>query len=255
MAICAAAGIAALIGDCSPKEAMAHARKRFRCISVEDIDVQDFEISPIRLPSRQATQLFHLTHAPSNGVCDAFLSHSWHDSAEHKWSALQSWRDAFVQQHGREPRMWFDKACINQNDIEADLRGLPLFLSGCSELLVLCGPSYLSRLWCVMELFTFVHMGGDIDRIKVLRIVRDEHVLEDEKAIDACVKHFAAENCDCSQPDDKARMLSIILASYGDMASFNVAVRSLIYQVGFSNDAFQLTPSCTESGTESTDGS
>merc|ERR1712039_474003 len=119
------------------------------------------------------------------------MGHSWHDPPIEKYDALQEWRRNFIAEHSREPCVWFDKACIDQNDIEADLRGLPLFLSGCKTLLVLCGPTYLTRLWCVMELFTFVHMGGDIDRVTVLRIVREEHVLEDERAIDTCVKHFA----------------------------------------------------------------
>ena len=43
------------------------------------------------------------------------------------------------------------QACINQEHIEASLAGLPAYLSGCCFLLVLAGPSYLRRLWCVVE--------------------------------------------------------------------------------------------------------
>mgnify|MGYP001364275246 CR=1 FL=1 len=43
------------------------------------------------------------------------------------------------------------QACINQEHIEASLAGLPAYLSGCRFLLVLAGPSYLRRLWCVVE--------------------------------------------------------------------------------------------------------
>merc|ERR1712224_527854 len=99
------------------------------------------------------------------GECDAFLSHSWHDDPEAKWAALQQWRGAFFERHGREPYVWFDKVCINQNDIEQDLRGLPIFLRGCREMVVFCGSTYLSRLWCVVELFAFVHMAGDASHI------------------------------------------------------------------------------------------
>merc|ERR1711924_48823 len=95
--------------------------------------------------------------------------------------------------------------------------------------------------------------GGDVARIKVLRIVREDQAVDDEKAIDHCIKHFAAENCECSEPDDKVRMLAIILASFGDMESFNVAVRSLIYQAGFANDLLGVSSSCTESETECID--
>ena len=48
-----------------------------------------------------------------------------------------------------------DKACIDQNNIEQSLACLPVFLAGCQTLLVVAGPTYCSRLWCVMELFTF----------------------------------------------------------------------------------------------------
>ena len=48
-----------------------------------------------------------------------------------------------------------DKACIDQNNIQLSLACLPVFLAGCQTLLVVAGPTYCSRLWCVMELFTF----------------------------------------------------------------------------------------------------
>ena len=38
---------------------------------------------------------------------------------------------------------------INQQDIEANLRSLPIFLSGCETLLLLCGTTYLSR--CLLK--------------------------------------------------------------------------------------------------------
>merc|ERR1712217_404358 len=118
------------------------------------------------------------------GECDAFLSHSWHDPLEEKWAALQKWRDIFVEENGREPRIWFDKACIDQSDIKADLLGLPVFLSGCKELLVLCGPTYFQRLWCVMELFTFVHVGNAASSLTVYPAIPpsqralEQHILD-----------------------------------------------------------------------------
>ena len=52
------------------------------------------------------------------------------------------------------------QACIDQERIEESLAVLPVFLSGCKELLVVAGPSYTQRLWCVMEIYTFLRMGG-----------------------------------------------------------------------------------------------
>ena len=48
-----------------------------------------------------------------------------------------------------------DKACIDQGNIQQSLACLPVFLAGCQTLLVVAGATYCSRLWCVMELFTF----------------------------------------------------------------------------------------------------
>ena len=42
------------------------------------------------------------------------------------------------------------QACIDQTDIDANLACLPVFLSGCRELLILVGETYHKRLWCVM---------------------------------------------------------------------------------------------------------
>jgi hypothetical protein len=44
-----------------------------------------------------------------------------------------------------------DKACIDQSNIDQSLACLPVFLAGCSVLLVTPGPTYCQRLWCCME--------------------------------------------------------------------------------------------------------
>merc|ERR1711937_185676 len=80
------------------------------------------------------------------GYVDAFLSHSWHDNGDLKWESLQAWRCQFRAAHRREPRLWIDKFCIDQNRIEDSLACLPVYLAGCETVLVLYGPSYLRRL-------------------------------------------------------------------------------------------------------------
>ena len=57
------------------------------------------------------------------------------------------------------------------------LAALPVFLSGCQELLVLLGPTYSSRLWCCVELFTFLKMGGQHERIRVFEVGADRSTL------------------------------------------------------------------------------
>merc|ERR1712226_404389 len=95
-------------------------------------------------------RLFEVTEYRKLGIVDAFVSHSWHDDADAKWDALQSWRFKFKATHKREPYLWIDKYCIDQTNIEASLACLPIYLYGCEELLVLRGNTYLERLWCLI---------------------------------------------------------------------------------------------------------
>ena len=70
-------------------------------------------------------------------------------------------------------QVWLDKGCIDQQNIDASLAALPLYLAGCDRLVVVAGSTYASRLWCVIEIFTFLFMGGSRDRIDVLPIGDD----------------------------------------------------------------------------------
>ena len=102
-------------------------------------------------------------------------------------SSSSSSRGATSGARRRRPRVWLDKACIKQDQTDeekqADINSLPVFLSGCRSLVVLAGPTYASRLWCaavclrnpkvrpphhrppchrcVIELFVFLRMGGE----------------------------------------------------------------------------------------------
>lgn len=62
------------------------------------------------------------------GKVDAFISHSWADDGVAKYNVLREWASAFEERHGREPMIWFDKACIDQNNIEVSLIGLPIYV-------------------------------------------------------------------------------------------------------------------------------
>jgi len=165
------------------------------------------------------------------GACDAFLSHSWHDDAHAKWSALQAWGDEFVRQHGRQPSLWFDKCCIDQRRIDEDLRCLPIFLKGCKRLVVLCGPTYVSRLWCILEVFTHVHMGGSPGDIEMVQVLREGFELEDASAVEACFNAFDVQACQCFDPADKHRMLALIEASFGSVRAFSEVVRKITGEV------------------------
>merc|ERR1740120_679411 len=98
--------------------------------------------------------------------------------------------------------------------IEVDLRCLPVFLMGCSRLVLFCGRTYLSRLWCILELFTYVHMGGREEDIELVLVRREEHEQDDMHEIQARFDAFNASDCECYCPEEKERLLSIIEAAY-----------------------------------------
>ena len=79
---------------------------------------------------------------------------------------------------------------------------LPLFLSGCKKLVVLAGETYTSRLWCVMELFTFVHMGAALKDVEVMAA----HASGGELRVAQSFARFDAANAECFDSKDKARI-------------------------------------------------
>lgn len=63
-------------------------------------------------------------------------------------------RAEFKRKYKREPIVWLDKHCLlgtDQAELARSLPCLPIFLSGCRELVVLRGPTMLSRMWCLIE--------------------------------------------------------------------------------------------------------
>jgi len=221
----AAAGLAGLIGNCNVGQMLEEAVQNFRCIPWASLSPK------VLLDNKAAKELGGLAQPAKLGHCDAFISHSWLDDPPAKWRALQSWHDYFVEREDRDPSLWLDKLCINQTNIEQDLRCLPVFLSGCVELVLLVGPEYPRRLWCAMELFTFVHMGGDVNRIKLVPVLREGQENHDMQLIHAAFATFDANLCDCSNPEDKERMTSIIRSAFGSLDEFNMCVRSITPQL------------------------
>jgi len=214
----AAAAIAALISESSAGAAgvVSSAQGRMKCITFDKISAELFT-------SNVADNTWYEKSENARaGSIDAFLSHSWHDNPHFKWKALQEWRQEFVSKHHREPRLWIDKCCIDQSAITADLANLPVYLASCQQLLVIAGPTYLERLWCVVELFCFVQMnrkGSDAIHLRVLPQIQDAR------------EHFAAFDawkCKCFLREDYERLLGCVEAASGSMSEFNQSVRGLL---------------------------
>ena len=203
----AAAAIAGLVGGRSPEEALKHGTDTFRGLPMTALSEMDFATSG-------DTGLHAKTLKVSLGEVSAFLSHSWHDDAAAKWQALSTWSSSKAN-----PILWLDKACIDQQKIDESLAALPVYLSGCQDLLIIVGPTYTRRLWCVMELFVFLQMGGELERVSALALPGKE--VQHELAT------FDAAAAQCFKQEDRERLLGIVEAAFGDFNAFNVKVRSI----------------------------
>jgi len=163
-----AAGVAALIGKQDIRTVLAAARRTFTGVSLARLQFEHLASSEVD------ERIASLASRCALGEVDAFLSHSWHDPAAPKWRALQRWRRDFeeAESGGRSPVVWFDRCCIDQRgDIEAQLTSLPVFLAGCRSLLVLLGPTYTQRIWCVLEIFTFLTAGRTVEQLKIVPVI------------------------------------------------------------------------------------
>eukprot|EP00930_Biecheleria_cincta_P098553 TRINITY_DN90201_c0_g1_i1.p1 TRINITY_DN90201_c0_g1~~TRINITY_DN90201_c0_g1_i1.p1 ORF type:complete len:215 (-),score=48.82 TRINITY_DN90201_c0_g1_i1:76-642(-) len=160
-------------------------------------------------------------------MVDVFLSHSWHDEPHSKWSQLETWAEKFRLEKNRAPILWLDKTCIDQTDIATDLQCLPVFLAACNGLLILAGDTYVSRLWCVMELFVYVNMQPPELRESTVEILLLGDTATQLEDLEKKWSTFSAADCSCFKQEDKDRIMKVIDAYPGGIAEFDVAVRAL----------------------------
>ena len=213
-----AATVAALIGGTDAGSAYKMATDNFRAIPLCQITKAD-------LKSNADTGLAKKTEAVAFGDVAAFITHSWQDPGDQKFEALQEWGDEYRSKHGgKEPLVWLDKACVDQNNIDQALTALPVFLAGCDELVVLNGPSYSSRLWCAMEIFTFLKMGGNKGRVNAFKLGKGK---TPRRMKSNPLERFDATKATCFKLSDKHKLLGVIETGAGSLHHFNLQVRSL----------------------------
>jgi len=98
---------------------------------------------------------------------------------------------------------------------------LPVFLAGCRSVLALVGDTYISRLWCVMELFVFCVTGGEEDQI-VWR------PLDTGGTSSVRIGDFDVRDARCFLESDTDRLLTTIEASFHGLDRFNDTLRKLL---------------------------
>ena len=213
----ASVALGALLGPKTATEALEHGKVNFHAVPFSALSEAIFrkdQHSAI-LDARSRGQTIAL------GECDAFISHSWHDDSQPKWAVLCGWAKDFKRRHGREPSVWLDSVCVDQTDVADKLAGLPVYLSGCRELLVLAGPTYLGRLWCLVEVYTFLTVGGQREKVTILPC----------GTIDPSFDCISTSKARCSDDKDYQRLCSVMERS----PTFEASLRQLFSTTGSSD--------------------
>jgi len=216
--VSAAAGLAEIIGDTDAEVVCSRARQTMCGISFERLTRDDMAEN---IPN---PGLSCLSCKVKLGQVDAFVSHSWRDDSGAKWDALATWCANFNDAHGRFPVLWIDKYCIDQNNVQHSLSCLPVYLTGCTQFVVLCGDTYLSRLWCIVELFVFFETVRQMDRMDVLFAAKSPTHLQ---SIKYAITNFKVKRAKCSTEEDAHRLLPIIEAAHGGVDGFTRWVISI----------------------------
>lgn len=130
------------------------------------------------------------------------------------------------------------------------MKCLPVFLSACNRLLVLVGPQYTTRLWCMLECFTFLRLGSAIGRMTIVPLVAKAEnatgaattVADPWGDVDGLVRRrldaeararrwfasFDIRLCECYAAD-RDPLLAVIETGFDDLSRFNhVCAASLL---------------------------
>lgn len=156
---------------------------------------------------------------------DFFMSHSWHDDAEAKYTQLELAADQHKKMTRREPTFWLDKVCIDQENIADGLRVLPVSVMACRRMLVLCGETYQTRLWCIWELFTLLAFTRMEQALEKLHIIPIDINPDSSNSIAKKLQLFDVQETHCYDPNEEARLREVIEALGEDR--FNSRIQML----------------------------
>eukprot|EP00929_Paragymnodinium_shiwhaense_P062573 TRINITY_DN31236_c0_g1_i9.p1 TRINITY_DN31236_c0_g1~~TRINITY_DN31236_c0_g1_i9.p1 ORF type:complete len:951 (-),score=43.60 TRINITY_DN31236_c0_g1_i9:23-2875(-) len=178
-------------------------------------------------------------------IIDYFLSHSWHDCAETKWTRLNEVVAEFVRSTWRDPTFWLDKVCIHQRRIADGLKALPVNVMACRQVLVLCGTTYPDRLWCIWELCVVLSFASQEQAMEKIRF--EVFGQDSSSQVLERLESFDAMNARCYDPNEQHKLFQVIHTIGID--SFNEKIRQLAAAIPLAGQgrADSTKISCSES--------
>ena len=143
-------------------------------------------------------------------------------------SPSTSWH-RFEEENGFEPTLWIDKFCIDQEDIGEALRYLPVYVAASNMVVLLIGPTYLSRLWCLWELFV-IHSTRSLRDAIYWSI--DPFTIE-EDILDVA-RNFSVDQAESFSNKDKQAIIGMISKfSNGGSAAFERRMVTVVHDIVF----------------------
>lgn len=89
---------------------------------------------------------------------------------------------------------------------------------------MLLGPQYMTRLWCLIELFTFLKVGANVDRMTILLLCKDGQssmlMNEARTAATSMISEFDVRKATCFS-DDREMLLTVLESGFCDLSKFN----------------------------------
>eukprot|EP00037_Helgoeca_nana_P029899 m.363711 g.363711 ORF g.363711 m.363711 type:complete len:747 (+) comp28070_c0_seq12:2867-5107(+) len=177
----------------------------------------------------------------SVGRATALLSYTWGYKVLSIASALARW----AEKSGRKPErtyIWICSLCLNQHRIGADVTMSPDALANefgprvqaIGRILPMLepwrGPEYLTRAWCLFELYTAIGEGDNVAIDIVLTEEQHTSFLyamanEGYGSIDAALENIQSEKAIASRPADLEAIRALIQSKPGGFAVLNSTVK------------------------------
>lgn len=79
----------------------------------------------------------------------------------------------------------------------------------------------MRRLWCIIEVFTFLKMGGSIERVtmKVISLA--------EREVWCRFDQFEVQKATCFKADERQKLLAALESGFGSFEAFNSLVSNM----------------------------
>ena len=101
-----------------------------------------------------------------------------------------------------------------------------VFLAGCKQLACSVGH-VLERLWCLLEIFVYLEMGGRVDDVALV-LAPPEGVDEVDAYFEERFQRFDVSHAKCFDPVERDRLLATIEAGFGGLDQFNASLKDVV---------------------------